>query len=521
MPKLALGAGIAQGAQSFVNGFMQARQYENQQKMMKHQIIIQALQQQLQDDNIPYSQRARILDSIPGLLGVKMDTPLSQQMGLHDLLDEEVETQNEIPSTPEVKGTPASTVTDPKATEAGLADTIGQEATQDVPAGIGRDKVAVKFGDLSPTKYKQLLVNHQQDVDSERALEQYRRKAEIDLKLQDDTLKAQGYTQVLSKGIDTNTGQYSIVRANANGDVKLATMPKGFVPLEVMVAQTKGSMSQLPASVRAYKAYFESQKNPITGENYTEDEAQTKALEYYKQNGDVMFGLTKAQKEATTQGTVLSNTGQKPRTQAEVEADKDRDENRADRQATQLDTQYGILRDSDTQLTSVNTNLSSAEAAHNQAQSALDAWIMQNGTKEGDEGYLSGIFGKADHSKDTKFKVNGTTYYVDPSDLTNDEFKTLNTEASRTRSEVNKWRAEEARIRGNKESAQQRIRNLEARQGAKSGTSNAGSITITQAQIDTFRTKNANKKLNGVLVRDMQDRDIQQLLMQNRNKWQP
>jgi hypothetical protein len=517
MPKLSIGAGIAKGTQSFVNSFMQARQYDNQQKMMKHQIILQALYKNLEDENIPYSKRAQIMDAIPNLLGVKMDVPLSQQMGLQDLLDNEVETQNEIPATPAKSGTPAGVTSDAVATQMGLADTINQEGTQDVPAGIGREKETIKFGDLSPAKYKQLIINNQQNLDSQRALEQYRRKAEIDLDLQDRTLKAQGYTQILSRGIDTNTGQYTIVRANAEGDVKAVSMPKGFIPLEVMVAQARGNDTKLPASVRAYQAYFENQTNPATGTNFTSEEAQAKAVEYFKQNGDVMFGLTKAQREATTKGTELTNEGLKPPSPAERENIQLRKDVADERHATQLDTQYGILRDSDTQLTSVNSNLSSAQEAHNQAQAALNSWIMQNGVKEGDEGLLSGVFGKADHSKDTKFNINGTTYYVDPTDLTDDEFKTLNTEVNKSRGEVNKWRAEEARVRGNRESAQQRIRNLESRQGAKSGTSNSASITITQTQIDTFRKNNANKPK----FRNMTDEQIRDYLTQNAAKWQP
>jgi hypothetical protein len=512
MPKLALGAGIAQGAKAFTDSFMQAHMYDQQQKLQKHQIIVQALYRQLEDDNIPYAQRARILDSIPSLLGVKMDVPLSQQMGLHDLLDKDVETQSEISSTPAVKGTPASTITDSRATEAGLADTIGQQATQDTPAGIGRPQVAEKFGDLSPAKYKQLIVNRQQDIDSARALEQYRRKAEIDFDLQQQSYKAQGYNKVITEGFNAN-GEYVVLMANQSNDIKEVKMPKGFQPTKILAK----SGTKLPSMVVARTAFYQNEVNPITGKNYTPEEAQQQALTDYKEFGDEMWKANKAAKEASTTGTTLRNTGEMPRTKSEIEADKDRDENRADRQATQLDTQYGILRDADTQLTSISSNLSAAQAAHNQAKSALDAWVISNGEKEGQEGLLSGILGKADRSKQTKINVNGTNYYIDPEDLADDEYKTLNAEVDRTRNEVSRLSSEEAKYRGNRDSAQQRIRNLEARQGAKSGGSNNATITITQAQIDTFRRNNANKPK----FRNMKDEEIRQYLIDNVKKWQP
>lgn len=514
MPKLRLGSGIAQGAKSFVNSFMQARQYENQQKLIQHQSALQAIYHALEDENLPYSKRAQFLDAIPPLIGAKPDSLLSQQFSLHDLLDEDVETQNEIPSTPEVKGTPASTITDPKATEAGLADTINQEGTQDVPAGIGRDKVTAKFGDLSPVQYKQLIINRQQDIDSTRALEQYRRKAEIDFDLQQQSYRAQGYNKILTEGFNSD-GEYVVLMANASNDIKEVKMPKGFKPTKILAKQAGGG--GLPAMVKARTAYYANVNNPLTGEVYTPEEAQQKALEDYKNFGDDMWAANKAAKAASTEGTELRNTGEMPRTKAEIESDKDRDTAREDRQATQLDTQYGILRDADVQLNTIGSSITNSEQAYSQAKSALDAWVQSNGEKEGEEGLLSGILGKTDRSKQTKFNVNGTTYYVDPEDLTDDEYKTLNAELGKTRNEVSRLRGEEARVRGNRDSAQQRIRNLEARQEAKSGTSNIGSITVTQAQIDTFRKNNANKPK----FRAMKDEEIRQLLIRNAAKWQP
>lgn len=522
---LSIGAGIAKGAENFVNSYMQAKAYKDQQKMQKHQIILQSLYRNLEDDNIPYNERAKIFDAIPGLLNIKLDAPLSHKIGLHDLLGKDVETESAKAATPttsqfgrtSTSAIEAPEVSTPEGVSMGVSDP-GNELTTSVSQQGTQAEAAktVKFGDLSPAKHKQLLINRQQDIETERSLDTYRRKAEIDLDLQDRTLKAQGYTKEIARGIDSNTGLYTILRANQNGDVKSVTMPKGFVPLELMVAQTKSTGSKLPASVRAYQAYFENQINPDTGTNFTSEEAQAKAVEYYKNNGDVMFGLTKAQKDATTTGTNLRNAGEMPLSGSEKAAIEDRRAAAEERKDTILDTQEGVIRDSNNQLVGVKENLSAAEAAHEQAKAARDAWIKSNGTLEGEKGFLSGILGATDHSRDIKFVVDGKTYFVDPSDLTDDEYKALNAEVDKTRQETNKWRAEQGKILGNIRSAETRINSLKTRR-ANSGSSNTGTVTISNAQIETFRKNNANNDK----VRAMKDEDIRQIIMRNRNKWQP
>lgn len=509
---LTIGAGIARGAKSFMDSFMQGKMYQQQEQLMKHQVILSALYKNLEDDNIPYAQRAKIFDAIPGLMGIKLDAPLSQMMGLQDLLDDEVEVQSEIKATPAKAGTPAGTITDENAVASGLAGTISQEATQDVPAGIGREKVTEQFGDMSPARYKQLITSRQQDIDSEKALENYRRKAEIDFELQQNSYKAQGYNKVITEGFNS-AGEYVVLMANASNDIKEVKMPKGFKPTKLL----SKSGTKLPSMVVARTAYYSNEINPITGENYTPQEAEQMALTDYKKFGDKMFDVGVAGKEASTKSAELRNAGEMPRTQGEIEADKDRDEAREDRRATQVDTQYGILRDSNAQLPTIIQNKTSAETAHKQAVAARNAWIINNGSKEGEQGLIGNLLGsKPDYKGQVKLTVDGVNYYVDPEDLADDEYKVLNAEVDRTRVEVNNWNKEEGRVRGNIDSATQRIRSIESR-AMKSGSSNSATVNVTPAQIQTFRKNNANN----ARVRNMSDDEIRELLIRNRNRWQP
>lgn len=507
---IGLGYGLARGANAFMQSYMQTKMMKEQSKMQKHQIILQALYKNLEDENIPYRERAKIFDAIPGLLGIKMDVPLSQTMGLQDLLDKDVETQSAIAAKPAKEGTSAHTVTDMAATEAGLADTIYQQGTEATPAVPGRDRIAEKFGDMSPAKYKQLITTRQQDVDAERSLEFYRRKAEIDFELQQDSYKAQGYTRTITEGFNTD-GEYVVLMGNASNDIKEVKMPRGFKPIKMLAK----SGSRLPSAIIGLKAYYQNEINPLTGVNYTPEEAEALAAKDYKVRGDKMFKLTEEGKEATTQGAELRNTGEMPPSPAERAAREDRLSAREEAREKTIAEQSGILRDATTRLLGAKENLTNAEAAHQQAVAARDAWIINNGSKEGEQGVIGRLMGsKPDYTGQTKFNVNGTNYYVDPSDLADDEYKALNAEVNRTRTETSRWRAERDKALGDAKSAEQLI---EATRGRQTKAGNSNSVRISQAQIETFRTKNANN----ARVRAMSDDEIRQLLMQNQNKWQP
>lgn len=135
---LSIGAGIAAGAQSFVQSFMQARQMKEQEKLQQNAFLVQVLTKQLEDDTIPYFQRAKILDSIPQLIGIKkMDRRLSEMMGMDEvLLNEPAEA-----ATKGKEGTSAQDLVDTSVTDSSMASSIrlkGTQATSDVPASLER-----------------------------------------------------------------------------------------------------------------------------------------------------------------------------------------------------------------------------------------------------------------------------------------------------------------------------------------------------------------------------------------------
>lgn len=483
MPKLAIGAGIARGAQSFVNSFMQARQYENQQKMMKHQVILQALYRQLEDDTLPYSQRAKLIDSIPGLIGVNSPVPLSQQFGLHDLLDDDVEVEEGKPAIAGTKGQEASTITDPNATASGLADTIGQQATQDTADIPATGPTIVKMGDLSPARYKQLLKNRQDESDTNRETEKAKRIAEINFDLQQKSYKAQGYTKELARGVDTNTGEYRVLLSNSEGDVKVAKMPKGFIPLEVLVAQTRGQNSALPASVRALTTYYESQPNPLTGQNYTSEEARVEALRVYKERGDIFAGLGEAQKKETLTRTKQITSGTQPPSPAEVAAGV-----RADRDDTRADTKNIIEFQKD-----VDSNASLIESYTSQIgrlnQQSLNLGLQLGKLKEQNDG------------EEPTAEDNPELYK---------QWQATQNDLERVTKQVQDTETLLERARASHKAA------LNAVQTYSQGVSSTANVQVSQSQIDTFRKNNANNPR----VRNMPDEEIKAILIRNRNKWQ-
>lgn len=515
---LAIGAGIAKGAENFVNSYMQATQYENQQKMMKHQVILSALYKNLDDENLPYTERARIFDAIPGLMGIKLDAPLSHMMGLHDLLDKDVETgptKVATPTTgksgqvstnaieaPEVQSPDGSSVSmgvsDPGNT---LNSTITQRGTEAETAKTE------KFGDLSPARYKQLITTRQQSIDSEKQLENYRRKAEIDFELQQQSYKAQGYTRVVTEGFNTN-GEYVVLMANASNDIKEVKMPKGFQPTKILAKSGTG----LPPAIRVYTDYFQNQKNPLTGENFTPQEAHDEAVKLYKENGDVIADLRKKQIQTTTISGELRNTGQMPRTRAEIAADEDRNINREDRREDKITEAERTATEAAAKVADIGVTYSRIKAAYDEAEQAFNAWVMQNGDT-GEGGALSAIFGKPDTSKLAKYNINGKTYFVDPEDLADDEVKVLRNNLDSRRKELEAIEAQKRTYEGTVKAQEQKINNL--RKKSEGSTRQASSIS--QQQINTFRQNNANSEK----VRTMTDEQIRELLERNRNRWQP
>src|SRR5258705_890812 len=90
---LGVANGLAQGVDAFTKSFMQARQMKHQEKLQKNMVVVDLLMNQLRDENTPYYERARIIDQIPGLIGAKVERPLSHILGYDKLNETDFVTQ--------------------------------------------------------------------------------------------------------------------------------------------------------------------------------------------------------------------------------------------------------------------------------------------------------------------------------------------------------------------------------------------------------------------------------------------
>lgn len=266
---LRIGASLAAGAQSFVQSFMQARQMKEQEKLQQNAFIVKVLMGQLEDENTTLYQRAKILDSIPPLVGVKkMDRRLSEMLGMDEFLLNEPQDA----ATKGKAGTPAQTLTDSSVTNPSMASSIqlkGTQATSDVPASIE------KKGDLTPAIIKKKLILEAKKAEDEQDYEKQAKILKLNYDLQMDSLKGTGFSKEVFRGYDKN-GNYIVTLANQKGETK--DIHLGDVDSEVI---TKAGITGNKPSVfvRDRERFWLTQTNPETGQNYSEEEANVKALE--------------------------------------------------------------------------------------------------------------------------------------------------------------------------------------------------------------------------------------------------
>lgn len=379
MPKLALGAGIARGAQAFVQSFTQAKQYADQQEMHKHDIILQAIYSQLQDDNLPYSQRAQLIDSIAPLLKLKLDIPLSHQMGLHQLLDNDVTTQEGSLSTTQnpdttIQGTVKGQNVQGDINTGAVSDnpsdlttSITQKGTKSIQYTPTKTE---KFGDLSPARYKQLIVQRQKNLDDASELQRQEHLLRIQQTLHDESAAKAGWDKNGDWFLDSNTGEWVQNYYNPQTGQSRQQRIKDVVPLSVIQAKMRGQ--NLPGPARVYATFFETQKNPATGVNYTPEEAQAKAAEHYTKYADVVAGLKAAQAKETLKSTEQRTSGTTPESPHEAATRQDSEENRKVQREQIWNTMDSAASEAEGNITGLQTKIASQQKIVEDLQNGFD-----------------------------------------------------------------------------------------------------------------------------------------------------
>lgn len=349
MPSLSLGAGIAQGASAFVNSFLQAKQLKNQEKMQKNAFLVSVLTKQLEDDNVSYFQRAKILDAIPNLIGAKPERPLSEILGLHELEEpvEQARPSKQGTSDKQISG--SGQVQDVGGNGGGQVSTTGldlgqtsatlrgTEATSAIPASLERK------GDLTPALIKKRLLIETQKAVDEQDIEKQTKLARINNEIQMESLKALGFTKEVSRGFDSDNN-YVVTMANAAGQTKKINLGN-MTPEAIMKANI--SSNRPSKSMQALEDYYLTQTNPETGKAFTQEEAYAKALEDTHNS----FQLQQRSRQAYVKSIEQNISGNKPLTPAQVA-----DDTRAN---SQLKLQ--IMRDVDESKAKVDSTLAERE----------------------------------------------------------------------------------------------------------------------------------------------------------------
>lgn len=301
--QLGIGLGIKAGVDGFLNSFYQAKQYEMQEKQQQNSVILNAVMGQLQDETIPLFERAKILDSIPNLVGAKLKVPLSQM--LH--LDEYNKHLEEDPNQPAIAGTQGQgggSLNSDDTNSPNAGQTLQLKGTQSAPAV---PQGMTERGNLSIAQIKSKLIKKQRDAEDEKDVEKAEKIAQFSFDLQEKSYKANGY-KITSEGTDKD-GEYVQVLTNNAGDIKVNRMPKGYKPLKLQIAET--SVNKPSTFVREREDYWESQ-------GLSPEEASKKALADTNDKYNLKQETGKAYVKSIEQG----NAGTKPLSPAQVADDE-------------------------------------------------------------------------------------------------------------------------------------------------------------------------------------------------------
>lgn len=244
---LDVASGVARGASAFVQNFFQGKQQKHQMDLQKNLPLIEILQQRISDPNTNYYERAKIIDQLPGLLGIKnMERPLSHMLGYDKLNEQDFQTESkQNTQVDSAKGYTEQT-SNPIAGQENVQGPDIEHAEMPLYGTTG-ENVTKKYGEMTPNDIHQKLQLDLEKARDEGDLKKAERLAKINFNLQEQSYKANGY-KVVQEG-EVN-GEYVQVLMNNSGDQKINKMPKGFKPLKLSIAETNakkygGKMGQL------------------------------------------------------------------------------------------------------------------------------------------------------------------------------------------------------------------------------------------------------------------------------------
>lgn len=299
--KLGWAKGIKEGIDSFLRSYYMATQYEDEQKRNKNAPVLQLIMSQLDNPDVPFSQHQALIDRIPELIGIKLSTPLSQQLNLPQLNQALIDTgtnEDRVTSDPNKDKGMLIDESGPQVLDSGIAPDLVQR-------GLGERKF-LKRGDVSPNDLKRFQKNIGDERDFQQAVKLEETKLSLKAQSDREELKAKGWQKTGDIFYDKDKELYFEQWTNPfSGETKRIEFPKNAVPKSTV--EKSITVGGLPTKAKlltwAYNVKSQQEDNPSSVSS-----AQVKAAD------DIIKdeGLGQKSKDAYITATGQGISGDKP-----------------------------------------------------------------------------------------------------------------------------------------------------------------------------------------------------------------
>lgn len=276
-----LALGVAQAADNFYKNFIAARQLKEQNKYRKLEPIVGVIMSHINSPDISMDERIKAIDSLPHILGIKdQGVPLSQQLGLDKMAEQEVdtgETQNVNAVTKKLKPVGANIPMQGPGLEGYSQDINSPEMNL---MGTKEAPILKRRGELSDADIqlgkKLKLVKHEDLV----KLDQEKQMAVLHAELEDRVLAKQGWEKDGDWVLDTNKKQWKRQWTNPRTKESfMQELPPDVVPQAIILQQEKNKAGGNKESI-----IVKSLTDFYVGQGQDYDTAHNNALKDFQEN---------------------------------------------------------------------------------------------------------------------------------------------------------------------------------------------------------------------------------------------
>lgn len=313
MPKgsgLGIAMGIEQGARNFLDTYFATKEHKEKNKQRKLAPVMQIIYSQIQDEKTPLNQKIKAMDSIPLLLGIKTDVPLSVQLGLDKLAQEEVDT-GETQNVNTEKVVPKRTLKmglPPSPTGQEVSGETEMELPETSQFQVQAKKLLKKRGDMSQADID--LIQKKQLISAQRAEDfEYQYKlAQLNADLQSKTLDKQGWKNNGDWTYDPDTKSWQQEWFNPiTKESYQQKLQPGVVPETVVLKQIQASGSGSGGGLSKAYTTLRSAIATSMGKEVGDPDVELQTAKIWKNN----FALGVINKQQNVEGTEPIQPGAK------------------------------------------------------------------------------------------------------------------------------------------------------------------------------------------------------------------